>query len=86
MRCSLFLRIVKGVKGNDSYFVQKKNTAGVVGFSCLQKVTAAYRQLVYGVPADYVDDVVRNGESNAIESLRRFVKSVCEVFGPEKNA
>eukprot|EP00267_Zea_mays_P044613 XP_020396818.1 uncharacterized protein LOC109940876 [Zea mays] len=48
-----------------------------------QKVTAAFRQLAYGVPADYVDEYLRIGESTAIECLRKFVRAVCEVFGPE---
>jgi hypothetical protein len=62
---------------------RKKNAIGVSGFSYLQKVTAAFRQLAYGVPADYVDEYLRIGESTAIECLRKFVRAVCEVFGPE---
>jgi hypothetical protein len=46
-------------------------------------VTAAFRQLAYGVPADYVDEYLRMGESTAILCLRKFVKAVCEVFGKE---
>jgi hypothetical protein len=49
----------------------------------LQKVTAAFKQLADGVPVDYVDEYVRMGESTAIESLRRFVRAICEVFGKE---
>ena len=39
--------------------------------------------LTYGVVADATDDYVRIGESTAIESLRRFVSAVVEVFGDE---
>ena len=39
--------------------------------------------LTYGVAADATDDYVRIGESTAIESLRRFVSAVVEVFGDE---
>jgi hypothetical protein len=63
--------------------LRKKNAAGARGFSCLQKVTAAFKQLADGVPVDYVDEYVRMGESTAIESLRRFVRAICEVFGKE---
>jgi hypothetical protein len=63
--------------------LRKKNAVGALGFSCLQKVTAAFRQLAYGVPADYVDEYLWIGESTTIESLRKFVRAVCEVFGPE---
>jgi hypothetical protein len=79
----LFMRIAEAVKQHDHYFAQKRNVVGALGFSCLQKVTAAFRQLAYGVPADYVDEYLRIGESTTIKSLRKFVRAVCEVFGPE---
>ena len=56
---------------------------GIRGLSSLQKVIAALRMLAYGTTADAIDDYVRIGESTAIESLRRFVKSIVEVFGTE---
>ncbi|KAF8369763.1 hypothetical protein HHK36_032212 [Tetracentron sinense] len=37
----------------------------------------------YGVAADVVDDYVMIGESTSIESLRRFLRAVVEVFGEE---
>jgi hypothetical protein len=83
MSSRLFKRIAEAVEKNDTYFIQKNNAAGHCGLTYLQKVTAAFRQLAYGVPADYVDEYVRMGESTAIESLRKFVKSICEVFGKE---
>ena len=39
--------------------------------------------LAYGTAADFVDEYIRIGESTAIESLKRFVKAIVEVFGPE---
>ena len=51
--------------------------------SSLQKVTAVFRQLAYGVPTDYIDEYVEIGESTAIESLKKFIKVVVEVFGDE---
>jgi hypothetical protein len=83
MSSRLFKRIVKAVEEHGNYFVQRENAAGLRGFSSLQKITAALRQLAYGVPADYVDEYVRIGESTALESLRKFVRAICEVFGIE---
>jgi hypothetical protein len=83
MRRSLFVRIWKVVEQHDHYFVQKRNAAGTLGLSSLQKVTAAFQMLSYGVPADATDDYVRIGESTTIESLRRFVCAVVEVFRDE---
>lgn len=37
--------------------------------------------LAYGVPVDYIDKYVQIGESTVIESLKRFVITVVEMFG-----
>jgi hypothetical protein len=39
--------------------------------------------LSYGVPADFMDQYIRIGESIVIESLRRFIIAVIDVFGEE---
>ena len=83
MSRELFLRIMNAVEAHDEYFVQKRNAANVLGLTCFQKVTAAMRMLTYGVPADVTDEYVRIGESTALESLRRFVAAVVEIFGDE---
>ena len=79
----LFLRIMHAVENHDDYFVQKRNAANILGLSCLQKVTAAFRMLTYGIAGDYTDEYVCIGESTAIESMRRLVKAVVEVFEDE---
>ena len=56
MSRDLFLRIMHAVEAHDDYFVQKRNAAGKLGLSCLQKVTAAFRMLAYGIPADAMDE------------------------------
>jgi hypothetical protein len=83
IRQTLYLSITWVVEEHDNYFVQRRNANRVLGFSCLQKVTVAYRKLAHAIPTNYVDEYVRIGESTSIEFLRRFVKVVCDVFGPE---
>lgn len=84
MSPSLFLHIVHAVEAHDSYFVQKKNAAGQLGLSLLQKVTAEFIQLAYGVPTDATDQYVRIGETTAIESLKMFVEAIIDdIFGDE---
>jgi hypothetical protein len=83
MKRDLFLRIMNVVEAHDDYFVQKRNAANVLGLSCFQKVTAAFRMLTYGVPADLTDEYVRIAESTALESLRRFVAAVVDIFEDE---
>ncbi|XP_050212628.1 uncharacterized protein LOC126664324 [Mercurialis annua] len=80
MSRSLFIRIQSAVESSDSYFVQKRNAAGLLGLSSLQKITAALRMLAYGVAADYIDEYVRIGESTAIESLKKFVEAIVSIF------
>jgi hypothetical protein len=70
------------VEEHDDYFVQKRNVAGTLVLSYLQKVVAAFRMIAYGVAADAIDDYVRIGESTALEILRKFVIAVVQVFGP----
>jgi hypothetical protein len=64
------------VMAHDNYFVQKRNAAGTLGLSCLQKVVAAFRLLAYGVAADALDEYIRIGESTALEALRKFTVAV----------
>ena len=60
---TLFLYILQAVEQHDEYFVQKRNAVGILGLSSLQKITAAFHMLAYGVAADAMDDYVRIGLS-----------------------
>jgi hypothetical protein len=79
----LFLCIMHAVENHDDYFVQKRNAAHKLRLSCLQKVTVAFRMLCNGVAADTTGEYVCIGESIAIESMRRLVISVVELFEDE---
>jgi len=74
---------MNAVEAHDNYFVLKRSTANVLGLSCFQKLTAAFRMLYYGVAADATDEYVCIGESTTLESLRRFVRAVVEIFADE---
>ena len=83
MKRHVFIRIMNAVEEHDEYFVQKRNAAGILGLSCLQKVVAAFRPLAYGVAADALDEYIRIGESTGLEALRKFTVAVVEIFGQE---
>jgi hypothetical protein len=83
MRRELFIRIMDAVEDYDDYFKLNRNATNTVGLSCFQKVTAVFRVLTYGIPADATDEYVRIGESTVFESLRKFVKAIIDVFGEE---
>ncbi|XP_073153988.1 uncharacterized protein [Henckelia pumila] len=76
----LFLHIVDAVQNHDSYFVQRRNAAGKLGLTTLQKVTAAFRILTYALPADATDEYIKIGESTAIECVKRFCRAIVEIF------
>ncbi|KAL8131300.1 hypothetical protein AgCh_007289 [Apium graveolens] len=63
--------------------MQKCNATGDPGLSSLQKMTATMRMIAYGVPVDSVDDYIRIGESTVIESLRKYVISINQIFGEQ---
>ncbi|XP_038678744.1 putative nuclease HARBI1 [Tripterygium wilfordii] len=83
MSRNLFLRIQAAVEAHDPYFRQKRNAAGKLGLSSLQKITASLRMLAYGVTADFMDEYVRIGESTAITSLKKFTRVIISIFGAE---
>jgi hypothetical protein len=56
MRISLFRQIVQDLQDHDKYFIQKRDAAGKLGFSSIQKVTAAMRMMAYGCSADSIDE------------------------------
>ena len=83
MSRSLFLRIQSKVKTYEPYFIQKRDNAQRLGLSSLRKITDALRMLAYGVIADFRDEYVQIRESIAIESLKKFVKAVVDIFSKE---
>jgi hypothetical protein len=52
----LFLWIINAVEAHNPYFKQRINALSVLGLSCLQKVTAAYRIFAYGIPLDLTNE------------------------------
>ncbi|XP_020267155.1 uncharacterized protein LOC109842705 [Asparagus officinalis] len=83
MKRPLFLRIVDSISNYDDYFTQRRNNAGKLGLTPIQKCTAAIRMLAYGVAADACDEYVKIGESTAIECTRKFCEGVIALFQDE---
>ena len=83
MRQELFLRIVDEVTAKNSFFKQRRNAVGQLGFSALHKCTVALNMLAYGGPADELDAHSKMGESTVLETLKEFVMTVSKVFGKE---
>jgi ethanolamine ammonia-lyase large subunit len=66
MQIGLFRRIVQDLQNHNEYFLQKRDAAGKLGFSSIQKVTAAMRMMAYGCSADSIDEYTQMGKSSYI--------------------
>lgn len=77
----LFLRIQTDLEAKYPFFQQRSDARGRMGFSSLQKCTAAMRMIAYGTAADAMDDYLQMSERTARESLYMFTKGVVEIFG-----
>jgi hypothetical protein len=80
MSRDLFCRIQFAVEAHDPYFVQRRDGAQKLGFTSIQKITAALRMLAYGVTADFMDEYLKIGEATVLKSLKRFVQAVISIF------
>ncbi|XP_020266405.1 uncharacterized protein LOC109841893 [Asparagus officinalis] len=83
MNRPLDLRIVDSMSNFDVYFIQRRNNAGKLGLTPIQKCTAALRMLASGVAADACDKYVKIGESTAVECTQRFCEGVIALFQDE---
>nr|XP_051207061.1 vegetative cell wall protein gp1-like [Lolium perenne] len=83
MSRDLFNRIADGILEHDydGYFTQKRSASGALGLHPLQKMTAAMRMPTYRIAADGADEYIRSAEATNLESCKKFVIKVCEVFG-----
>jgi hypothetical protein len=80
MSQKLSLDIVYAVRRFDNYFICKKDCTGMVGFSSLQKCTAALRMLAYGAPGNSKDDYKRMAKCMAMECIYRFCRLRCRCL------
>jgi hypothetical protein len=80
MRRPVFIRLMNSVTAYDDWFECRQDCTGKMGLSALQKCVAAIRILVYGLPADAVDEYVRISESSTTVALNKFCRAVVAVF------
>ncbi|XP_041016210.1 uncharacterized protein LOC121258734 [Juglans microcarpa x Juglans regia] len=80
---SLFLCIFNEVEPYKPYLIQERDNVGRLSLSSMQKINDAIRMLAYGITADFMDEYIRIEESTAMESLKKFVKTIVAVFSNE---
>lgn len=71
------------VEAHDSYFVWKRDVAGILGLSTIQKVIVAVRILVYRVAADAVDDYVRIAKVPQLKVWKVLLRQWLKFFGDD---
>ncbi|XP_071740373.1 uncharacterized protein [Rutidosis leptorrhynchoides] len=87
----LFLRICQGIMNFSqtpipeyfSYFHQKRDACGLLGFNIFQKLTSAIRQLAYAATADLFDEYLHMGEQTAYDCLNNFCKCIFHLYATE---
>ena len=72
----LFTRITNDMEEEYDYFKQKYDARGYLGFTSIQKCTAAVRQLAYGTSVDSFDEYLRMSTRTARESLTHFCEGI----------
>ncbi|KAK1431382.1 hypothetical protein QVD17_07839 [Tagetes erecta] len=77
----LFLRIVNDLESDDSYFKQKRDARGLLGFTGIQKCTSALRVLAYGNTTDINDEYLKMSEKTTRDTLEHFTKGIIKIYG-----
>lgn len=80
---AVFNRICGELSSQEHFFQQHSDAVGLMGASTEQKVAAALHMLSEGDSADAQDQYYRISESLASSCMKKFCKSVVEIFGRE---
>ncbi|XP_057786475.1 uncharacterized protein LOC131003923 [Salvia miltiorrhiza] len=83
MQKELFLRIIDGVQGVDSYFQIGVDATGRDSLMPLQKCTVAIRQVAIGIFADTFDEYLKIADTTGRSCLKKFCKAVIRAYGAE---
>ncbi|XP_071728565.1 protein ALP1-like [Rutidosis leptorrhynchoides] len=87
----LFIRICQGIINYSqepipdyfSYFHQRRDATGLLGFNIFQKCTSAIRQLAYGTAPDAFDEYLHMGQQTSYDCLNNFCKAVFHLYAFE---
>lgn len=83
MSKSMFECLMNDLGAHRNYWIQRIGCCGQVGLSPHQKLTSTICQLAYGLPADATDEYLPIGESTALETLKKFVNDVVNIYEKE---
>jgi hypothetical protein len=78
---AMFIDICHAVAERNAYFHRRLNAAGLPSFATVQKVMTAVHMLVYGGPADRLDEYFHMGESTILEIVNQFTRTIVNIYG-----
>jgi len=82
----VFLRISNALESRYEYFQQRPDARGKMGFSTIQKCTAALRYLGYGITFDAAEEYLKMSRRTARETSTFFVNPLYStIFGRGKH-
>ncbi|XP_024178361.1 uncharacterized protein LOC112184335 [Rosa chinensis] len=76
MQKHVFQCIMEDLCNFDSFWGQKEDAIGKMGFLPEQKMTSALRMLAYSATADQCDEITKMGASTALECLKKYCRQV----------
>ncbi|XP_068344278.1 uncharacterized protein [Pyrus communis] len=83
MRCHVFERVLCDVQQVNPYFRQKRDKAGLSGFSPYKKVTVALQMMTYGSSAESMIETHGMSKSTFLETLQQFCVTIVQVYKDE---
>ncbi|XP_076944595.1 uncharacterized protein LOC143615331 [Bidens hawaiensis] len=76
----LFTRLANDFLEHFEYFQQRDDARGKPGFMATQKITAALRQLAYGVGSDMLDEYLQMAKKTGRDALNHFCRGVISLY------
>ncbi|KAL9681863.1 hypothetical protein QQ045_013652 [Rhodiola kirilowii] len=75
--------MMQDVCNKDVYFQQRQGTTGRWGCTPEQKLTSVMRMLSAGYSADAPDEGFQIAQTTVLESFKKFIRVIPEVYGAE---
>ncbi|XP_076935985.1 uncharacterized protein LOC143602899 [Bidens hawaiensis] len=69
------MRLANDLPEHFEYFQQRDDARGKPGFTTTQKITAALRQLAYGVGSDMLDEYLQMAKKTGRDALNHFCRA-----------
>ncbi|XP_076961170.1 uncharacterized protein LOC143637734 [Bidens hawaiensis] len=80
MSRELFLRILHDIEREVSWFTQRVDARGLVGFSTLQNCTAAIHYMAYGTASDMFDEYLKMSGQHIRSCVYKFSKAIILLY------